>query len=299
MKKNKIVKLGACALLSVTLLSTTAFAEIPNAKVPILISAPIKEDLSQNKLISGTVSDVKTKDNSYIITIENDDMEMVFTVKPDIFVIDQKTNQHLNLDAIKVGNKLTAIINKNAPMTLSLPPMTNSAIGFILNSDSAFLDLSFYNDQLINKENTLALNIDKDTNIVAENGAKMRFSANNIKQRECLVFYTISTKSIPAQTTPQFVMIMNKKEEINVSDSFVPLRTIAEEKGYNISWTANNQPILLNKDNTTISINIGQTDVTYSIKIENKTNLKAQKITQAPKLEKGLTYVPQSFLDSL
>lgn len=293
MKKNKIIKLTACTLLSVTLLTTIAFAQTPDTQTPILISAPIQDALTQNKLVSGTVSDIKMHKDSYTITIENDDMGMVFSVSPHIFIIDQNTKKYTQIEEIKVGTKLTAIIDKMAPMTLSIPPMTSGVAGFILNSDVGSVDLSVYNDKLVNVENTLALKINKDTTIVSENGAKRLYTADDLKQKECLVLYSISTRSIPAQTTPEFVMIMNEKEK---TDDYVPLRSFAEEKGYSVSWTANDKPIQLKKENITISISIGKTGFEYTTE-ENANSAKEMEF--APKLENGVTLVPESFIDSL
>ena len=41
----------------------------------------------------------------------------------------------------------------------------------------------------------------------------------DLKGSECLVFYTISTRSIPAQTTPEFVLILNTAEELTAEQA--------------------------------------------------------------------------------
>ncbi len=295
MKKNKIITLTAYALLSVSLLSTTVYAQAPTLYSSALISTQAEETLVQNKLVSGTVSDVKLQDGTYTITIKNEDMGMVFTVNPSVFILDQKTKKYAQIEEIHVGSKITAILNKNAPMTLSLPPITNGAVGFLLNSDAGFSDLSIYNEALINKENTLALNSSESTLIFSENGAKRRYTADDLKNKECLVLYTASTRSIPAQTTPELVMILNGQREIDTKDTYVSLRSYAEEKGYTVIWSSKDAPVSLKKGDVRFSLSIGTTSFTFTSEKETKT----QEMTSAPKLENGITLVPQSFLDLL
>ena len=144
----------------------------------------------------------------------------------------------------------------------------------------------------------LQLNISEQTKIVDMAGSKKIFTQEDLKNQDCLVVYGATTRSIPAQTNPVFVMILDKQEieEEEVIDTiqqqemteketqteqkeilftplappeteppvdagnFVPLREIAENKGFTVTWTANDKPVLLQKDDTTIEITVGQKD---------------------------------------
>ncbi len=58
---------------------------------------------------------------------------------------------------------------------------------------------------IVSADNTLRLNISPMTNILTVNGQRFTCSPRNM---ELLVYYTTSTFSIPAQTTPQKIIVM-------------------------------------------------------------------------------------------
>ena len=132
-------------------------------------------------LVSGTVTEVQADKEFTTITISNNNMGMVFHVDPKVFVIDKKTSNYMTVAEIKTGMNITAILDKMSPMTMSLPPQTSGAIGFVINSDQGSIDLSVYNEELVNFENTLKLNPDKETQIADVNGTKKVFGTDGLK----------------------------------------------------------------------------------------------------------------------
>lgn len=313
MKKNITFKSISCSLVLVALMSATAFAATQPAATPEKADPPsavekAAESEAKNMLVSGKVTDIVSDKDATTITITNDDMGMVFHVSKNVFVIDKKTNSYLSVSDIKKDMTITAVIDKMSPMTLSLPPQTGGAIGFIINSDQGSVDLSTYNDELVNFENTLKLNIDKETQIVDVKGTKKLFSAEDLKGSECLVLYTVSTRSIPAQTAPEFVMIMNTAEQLdrdgNADTSekaaYVALRDLAEAKGYQVKWESAAKPIVLTKDDIRVELTIGSTEFAFEHKTKDIKPLdKMDKLDLAVKLENGKTMVPNTFIDAL
>ncbi len=330
MKKQELLKLTACTCLTVALMAAPVFAAETNGSVPAtpLQSAqtadgasksqtPAKESAALNMLTTGKVSEVTDNKEYYTIHIENDDMGMVINAKPGTFVIDQaKPTETLALSDIKKDMTITAVIAKNSPMTLSIPPMTSGVVGFVINSDPGFVDLSVYDDELTNETNTLKLNVDDSTSIINANGAKMKYSADDLKGSECLVLYTVTTRSIPAQTAPQLVVIMNTAQDLadhakaleeamknaekadQEAQSYLALRENVEKKGYTVTWTGNDKPITLTKGDIKVTITIGSAEYTSTAVTDSDT---AAKLTmeKAPKLENGKTYATKAFLDSL
>ena len=65
--------------------------------------------------------------------------------------------------------------------------------------------LSYFDDSLTSADNTLRLNIGPTTNVETLNGQQYTCSPEN---SELLVYYTTTTFSIPAQTTPQKVIVL-------------------------------------------------------------------------------------------
>lgn len=335
MKKQQLMKFMAASCLAVTVMTTPVFAQqsadTPATNPNVQSSQPVTptdqkdmvESHAENALVTGKVTSVKVDGDMYSIQIgnEKDSYSIVFQAKTDVFVIDQqKPAEMLSLKDVKEGMTITAIMDKNAPTTLSLPPITNGARGFILNSDKGFTDLSVYNEELVNESNTLKLNISETTPIINVNGAKMRYSADDLKGSECLVLYTVSTRSIPAQTTPQLVMIMNTAQDLKDHQSsqptdqavkpdtakpktekpetekpeavvFTTLRDRAEAKGYEVKWNKTDQSIQLTKGDIAVTLKIGDTKYTVGDQVLT--------MKDAPQLKNGTTFVSKEFLDSL
>lgn len=315
MKRNKILKHIACSLVLVSLMTTTAFAATSpewtqDQSETMTVTSNIAQREAKNMLVSGKVTNVETEKESTTITITNDDMGMVFHINQNVFVIDKKTNAYLSVADIKKDMTLTAVLDKMSPMTLSLPPQTGGAIGFIINSDQGFIDLSTYNNDLINYENNLKLNIGSGTQIVDVKGTKKFFNSEDIKGSECLVLYNTSTRSIPAQTTPEFIMILNHAGELETNSgsntgtqgkaSYVPLRTLAEAKGYQVEWYAATKSILLTKDDVKVKLTIGSNDFTFEHKTKDIKPLdNMDKLDLEVKLENSKTMVPDTFINAL
>lgn len=292
-----------------TNIEDTANTQDPNAAVQ-----------TQYRLVQGKISSVE-KDGDYTkIEIENDDMGMIFTAENGVFVIDQKDNTNKTLQDLKKGMEITAVLSNNSIMTMSIPPITPGAVGFIINSEKGFIDLSIYDQDLTNAQNTLQLNIDDKTTIVDLQGSKKIFSQEDLKNNELLVFYGASTRSIPAQTSPSFVMILNsadapqegegvpmpidapaaasipaaKIQPAIALESSMPkpelasLRELTDTAGFTIKWTANDKPIILEKGNTKIEITVGKS--TYSLNGEEnsfslETVLKDSKVFVSSELQ--------------
>lgn len=331
MKKQQLMKFMAASCLAVTIMTTPVFAQqsadTPASNPNVESSQPpapaAAESHAENALVTGKVTSVKVDGDMYSIQIgsEKDSYSIVFQAKKDVFVIDQeKPAEMRSLKDVKEGMTITAVMDKNAPTTLSLPPITNGARGFILNSDKGFTDLSVYSDELVNETNTLKLNISDTTPIVNVNGAKMRYSADDLKGSECLVLYTTSTRSIPAQTTPQLVMIMNTAQDLKDHQSnqtsneavkpdtakpetekpdaakpeavvYTTLRDKAEAKGYEVKWNGTDQSIQLTKGDIAVTLKIGDTKYTVGDQVLT--------MKDAPQLKNGTTFVSREFLDSL
>lgn len=313
MKKINSLKLITCSLVLVALMSATAFATVGqpsanNGELTTLTTTNEKEKKEEsnakNMLVSGKVTSIVKNKDYETITITNDNMGMVFHVMPSVFIIDQKTSTYKEISDIKEGMTITAILNKLSPMTMSLPPQTGGAIGFVINSENGCINLSTFNKELVNFENTLKLNISDKTHIVNSRGEKKIFTEEDLKGSECLVLYGISTRSIPAQTNPEFVMILNSQKQLADNDgekgTYVFLRESAEAKGYQIKWESSKKPIVLTKDDITVQLTIGSTDFQFKHLTKDIKPLdRMEKLDGAVKFENGKTKVPKSFADAL
>jgi hypothetical protein len=307
MKKKSTFKRMASALLLVTLMATSVFAATATTENV----KPAPEETS-NMLVSGTVVSVVVGAEYNTVEITNDTGGMVFHMKKTVFVVDQGASKLLSLDAIKKGMKITVVLDKMAPMTMSLPGQTSGAVGVVITSEMGSIDLSIYNGDLVNLDNTVKLNIHSTTQIVHEKGLKMIFGAEDLKGAECLVLYSVATFSIPAQTTPEFVVILAGSDDgvedyinIEITDeaakaTYVPLRALAEAKGYEVKWQSHAKPILLSKDDIKIELLIGKTSFVFTHMTKDIKPLdRMSKLDLVVMLESGITMVPSTFIEAL
>lgn len=279
MKKLVLIKrVFLSTLISAALLSMTAIAAENTPAAPMkgpeevaAVSDEVEQTLNY-QLVMGKIETIETIDGYTRMHLSNSDMGMVCNVKEDAFIISQKDGSYQKISDLKEGMEIAGILDNNSPMTLSIPPMTNGMIGFVILDDEAGnLDLAVYNEELVNHNNTLKLNIGEETKIVDQKGSKKIFTEEDLKGKECLVFYGVTTRSIPAQTTPSIVMILEEEPKENAAapegepmpekemdfTKYTGIRQMAEEFGYTIHWTSNEAPILLEKENVKIEITVG------------------------------------------
>lgn len=285
-------RIAISAAVVTALLSMNVFAEGSKENLP-LATSPVAEQpsedqavLSNYQLVNGTISAIEKTEESVRIDIDNDTMGMVFHVAGNVFLLDQEGN-YSTLEDLKEGMEITAIIPANAPVTMSIPPMTSGAIGFVIIGEGTNIDLSSYNDELVNAQNTLQLNVDEKVSIVDVKGSKMKYAEEDLKNKELLVLYGPSTRSIPAQTTPMLVMIMDQDEEMAVPEeeqtpaeaapievnatetkAVCSIREEAVANGFTVNWTSNAEPVILEKDDVRVEVKLNSNE--YKVNGETK-----------------------------
>lgn len=121
---------------------------------------------------------------------------VTLTISPDTFVV--------NNVPLRQGLPIFAFYDANAPVPLIFPPQYRAvAIGRRSFNENVTMD--YFGTQLVNTDNTLQLNLAPSTEIVTQNGQRV---SCNIGGQLLLVFYTTTTRSIPAQTTPRRIILM-------------------------------------------------------------------------------------------
>lgn len=108
---------------------------------------------------------------------------------------------HVN---IRPGDHIVAFYDALAPMPLIYPPQYR-AIVIGIKSRRETIKVAYFNRDLISSDNSLRLNIGDRTEILLENGQTF---LGNIANRNLVVVYGVSTKSIPAITTPYQIVVL-------------------------------------------------------------------------------------------
>lgn len=119
-----------------------------------------------------------------------------FVISPTTFVVD--------FEPFTVGEEVVFFYRTDAPAPLIYPPQFSAAVA-AKNLQDRMIDVSFYNASLTNAEQTLRLNLDRSVEVRTTNNQFFQGSPAN---RNLVVLYSISTRSIPAQTTPERVIVL-------------------------------------------------------------------------------------------
>lgn len=130
-------------------------------------------------------------------TVEDDNGNIVnFMVLPSTFVA--------GWEPLAVGREAIFWHRADAPVPLIYPPRYTAVAAAMVRRDCMY-DMSFYDASLVNAEHTLQLHMDKSVRLRTVNNQYFQGSPAN---HNLFVSYSASTRSIPAQTTPQEVVVI-------------------------------------------------------------------------------------------
>lgn len=275
MKKNILGKIAIAAFISTMVIGSSAFADTADTSTGTDTAVEttqeaensieiLKNEKSDYVVYKGTVTDIEEGDDGYIsVTISETGLKA--NLADDAVVMDAADGSIKKASDITEGMNIMVVLGDSSPMTMSIPPMTSSAVAAVINADNN-VDFSVYNDEFVNAENTLQLNTESD--LVVKDTEGNDLTADDIKGKAALVAYGVSTRSIPAQTTPSLVVVIgdetavepeadteNNENEETVDKSPVKLREVCENAGYTVKWTSNDEPIEITNGEKTIVVN--------------------------------------------
>lgn len=245
------------------------------------------------------ISDHHSVEGAKMVAIEDEnELPAHIIISKDTYVI--------NLEKLAVGETLTAYYDAEKPMILIYPPQISTEVAIVGEIDSN-IKVDLFNDELVSADNFLKLNISEDTEIISEDGSKYEGELYN---RKLVVLYGVSTKSIPAQTNPTKIIVLDEDEQAvigNVESMTVvvngktlegvkpiqngdgvimaPVRAVSEELGYEVGWNQEAQKVSVGE---LLSFEIGKDDYTMD-------DTSGIMLYAAPILVDGTTYVPLSF----
>jgi hypothetical protein len=118
-----------------------------------------------------------------------------FVVEPSTYFVDH--------EMVAVGDRVTGYYDANAPVPLIYPPQYRALI-MVKESPARNVKVDYFNSQLVSSDGFLKLNLSPYTQILLRNG---QFFSSSPANRNLIVIFGPSTKSIPAQTTPYKVIV--------------------------------------------------------------------------------------------
>lgn len=222
----------------------------------------------------GQVCIITEGTNSYELQVGNEE-GTIFYLEKDLCVFDMASRTFKKPKDIKKDMTVSIVYPKNAPMTLSLPARCSEAKLIVIHSETENLEIGYFNDALVNEKNTLALNISENTIIKSILDDKKLLKAEDIKNKDAMVVYENTTRSIPAQTTPKLVLILEEEleQEVNIEDedkpSYIGVRSLADENGFEITWNSLKKVATLTKDDVQIVLTVGEDKYFYNKQVKS------------------------------
>ncbi|ARK26274.1 copper amine oxidase [Sporosarcina sp. P37] len=290
---NKMISFALTALL------------IGSAAAPAAIYAEGKvktEVTSDEKAFSkveGVIEHVVKENDVTRYTIKQKEESPVLAVTDETLIFDNTGKEK----KLKKGDKVSAYVYSDKPMILIYPPQYSPDAVIVETDKTGTAAVGRFNDELVDPHLKLRLTVDENTELLTVSGKQVK--AGDLKGKDLLVFYTASTKSIPAQTTPEKVVVLDGStedehvtaEQIIENDHYivdgvkmVPLRLLAEKLGYTVDSTGTGA--IVSKGALSYTITRGQKEYGY--------NKSLMKFEAAPGLlEPWKTYVPIALIEEL
>ena len=282
----------------------------------------VKTDIDVDGIIK-TTTDVNNKDD------QNNTVNLKIT--DDTLVYDNLGNKKA-LSDLTDGSKITVFTGSYEPTPLILPVQYTANVIIINGDKEGNVNVDTYladEEGYTNAANNLNIAAADDTKIVDKDEKEYK---GDINKNDLIVFYDVSTKSIPAQTTPTQVVVLGENEialkQIEAAKNATPAPTAspkvteAPQVSYaglvNVVIGDKNVSDVYAKDNTTmvplreVAEAAGFTvtwdaenravilnDGVYSLKIGENSYVKGKMmpltLSAAPEIVNDLTYVPAEF----
>lgn len=119
-----------------------------------------------------------------------------FIVTPETAVVDSRR--------LRSGMRVAAFYDASLPVPMIFPPQYRAQLVTQVGREEN-VALSFFNSSLTAADNSLRLNLSRSTAIETLNG--QNFTCN-LRNQYLLVYYTVTTRSVPPQTTPRRIVVL-------------------------------------------------------------------------------------------
>ncbi|MFO1445604.1 copper amine oxidase N-terminal domain-containing protein [Bacillus sp. Bva_UNVM-123] len=300
-------------LLSTALLLTSGIILTPlvSAKEKVVQNVESEQQLIEDVettdylKYTGSIKEITKDEKRWTVSIGDENgIIAVLLLDKESLLFHSGTGEQLKDTDLKIGSTLDAYYDKNKPMLLIYPPQL--APDFIIINDEEVkgnVKVSKFDENNLSLDGQLKLNISKDT--ILENQLGESIEEAKLSSKELIVFYSATTRSIPAQTSPVKIIAIDKiaavKEKIRViikndhimknGEKMIPLRQVAEVLGYQVQTESKTSEIYVTKQNLSFSLKSGEKVYGF--------NRSIGQFKVAPFLKNNELYVPEAFVEQL
>ena len=268
---------------------------------------------------TGVVQEIEKETDGIRLTIENGDkMITILRITDESLMFNSATTNQLKLADLKKGAIVEAYYDKNKPMILIYPATVTPEIVIVKDEkDFGSVKISQFDTNFLSLDGELKLNMGEETPLFNQQGEAIELK--DLQGKELVVFYSITTMSLPPQTPPTKVIALDDiteeapevtpepevkpeettgVEEIIANDHYVnkgvkmiPLRKVAEHLGYKVLSQPKINGALVTLENSSFTITRGDKKYGY--------NKSLRQFEVAPELKDMKTYVSEDFLELL
>lgn len=255
----------------------------------LLISAMVisADDMAATEVLSsreyimsqGVITDVG---EGYILLEKDDKTEHMFVLDSETYVLDALSSNPINIDSL---NDSKAAVYHSMATTMSIPPQSY-AYAIIINPSSDNGTAVYSVVEAVDKDNdtyilttdggSLKIIINSDTEVLPHLVKRFVTAEDITVNSKLLVWHDLVTTSIPAITDAKkivileqgeanlhpFIVVSGKKIALNDDEEayydgdklMIPIRTVAENLGYEVIWNENPMTVTLNKEDFSTSV---------------------------------------------
>lgn len=252
---------------------------------------------------SGLVKKITSSDNGskYVLIEDKKNKEVNIIITKDTYVINGE-----NLD---IGVAVSGYYDANAPALMIYPPQYAAEV-FVVECKDYFVAVKDFGSELISSDKAIKLNVTETKTIISKDGVPF---TGTLENKKLIVFYTVSTKSLPAIVNPSKIIVLGDlpivTEETKITDILtqeirvngkkisaptafknekgvimVPVSAISQALGLTVNWNSKNNSFVIGQN---ITITEGQDSY-----VRMKESLK---LGTAPIVYQDKTYVPLDF----
>lgn len=264
-----------------------------------------RDDSSDYIKFSGVISELKQSDQSLTFIVENQEnsLQMIFPISDEVLLLNKSTTEKLEKHTMEKGLQVDVYYDKTKPMPLIYPATITPEMIIVKDKDTGLVKVSKFDNLYQSLDHELKLHISEDTVLLNKQGEQI--NKEELHGKELIVFYTFTTKSIPAQTTPKKIIALNNEYELPMKveqlinddlymkegTKMIPIRKVAEYLGYSVEWNQESLSIILRKQNQSFIISIGEKAYDY--------NRSIRYFDVAPEMINGRSYIPAEFVKML
>lgn len=141
------------------------------------------------------------------ITNEGDCCSQMMSLRTGNGIVNFRINSEttvIDSRQLRVGMQVAAFYDNSLPVPLIFPPQYTAQLVTVVGRNEQVM-INQFNNNLVATDNSLQLNVARNTIVRTINGQNFNCNLGN---QNLLVYYTVTTRSIPPQTTPRKIVVL-------------------------------------------------------------------------------------------